>query len=188
MLMETGKQVTSFFSEDITSMVDFSKYKGGKVLFIDFPKLFDLTVLSLTNENADELFTIVNEKTFSWLSGIINGLKQTRFESNVIKEPDNFFDLIILFYPGYNDNFALYDELYRVLKGGKTLLMMESNNPLEKIDHFAVEILLNDYWPIDYKIKQDIAYIENSLKKAFQNEEFESLSIKGLELRVFSKI
>lgn len=45
---QVGVQVTNFFSESMKNIIAFSKYSSGKVLFVDFPKLYDLIVLSIT--------------------------------------------------------------------------------------------------------------------------------------------
>ena len=101
---QVGVQVTNFFSESRKTIISFSKYTSGKVLFVDFPKLYDLIVLSLTKQYSNYLSILCEDNTFKWLNGSLEQINRSKYENNVAKEPDNTFDLIILFYPGLNSN------------------------------------------------------------------------------------
>lgn len=186
-LDQVGLQVTSFFENDIEKIKQFSRYKSGKVLFVDFAKLFDLELLSLLSQHFENLSILCDDEIYSWMSATLTTIKQTKYEESIIKEPDNSFNLVILFYPGLENDLAIFNELYRVLNQSKSLLVLDSINPLEKYDHFAVDVIANKFWRIPFSSSESLAMVENQLKKCFNNKIASSLNIKGLELRLFIK-
>ena len=186
-LGQIGVQVTSFFAEYMKQIITFSRYKSGRVLFVDFPEIYDLMVLTLTEQNTNEMSILCDDDTFKWLSGSLKKTQQSKYENNILKEPDNSFDLAILFYPGlYSDNF-IFQELFRTLRSNTYLLVIDSVNPKEIFHHFAVDILIKQYWPIDYEKKRSMKQIEDELNQIFSQKPIDALSLNGLELRLYQK-
>lgn len=144
-LGQVGAQVTSFFADYMQQIIAFSRYKSGKVLFVDFPEIYDLMVLTVTEQNTTQLSILSSYDTFKWLAGSLRNVQQSKYEQEVIKEPDNTFDLIILFYPGLNSDDSILPELLRILKSGKHVLVFDSINPSNIYHHFAVDILIKQY-------------------------------------------
>ena len=186
-LDQVGLQVTSFFENDIERIVNFSQYASGKVLFVDFPELFDFELLNIIYERFNELSVLCEDEIYSWISTSFEGIKQTKIDDDTIKEPDNSFDLIVLFYPGTNTNSIIYKELYRILDKNKSLLLLDSISPLETYEHFAVDIMAKKFWRVPFSTKENLELVEKYLITCFNAKPDDSKSIKGLELRLFIK-
>ena len=187
-LGQVGMNVTTFFTNHIYEIVKFSRYKTGKILYVDFPEIYDIVLMDVVKHHCDELYVLCEDSTFTWLSNSLTGIKQTKYEKNIIKKADNYFDLIILFYPGIPNYNNIYSELCRSLKSNKNLLVLDSKNPIQESDHFVVEILVNQFWPFDYNKKKDLPTIENEIICVFKTKPIDSITINGLELRLFEKI
>lgn len=185
-LGQIGPEAMVFFSDKFSDIIKFSRYQSGKILFVDFTKIYDLVMLRTIKDYFDEFFIISDDYSYKWISESIEDIQQSRFENSILKEPDNSYDLIILFYPGLNDDDSILKELYRSLKSEKYLLMIDSISPKENLDHFVIDILLR-FWPINYDTKKSIPQAEAELSKVFSNNFIDKVSIKGLELRLYQK-
>ena len=69
----------------------------------------------------------------------------------------------------------------------KHVLVFDSINPSDIYHHFAVDILINQYWPIDYEKKESLKAIEAKLNNVFGQKPLDNLSLNGLELRLYQK-
>lgn len=182
-----GTLITEFFSKSIDKIIEFSRFQPGRVLYIDFPKIFDLVILKLILENCEELNILSEDSTFKWLSSTLGSVKRTIFEDEMLKEPDNSFSLIILFYPSLYTNYSIFKEIFRCLKTDSHMLVIDSTDPLEMNNHFVSEILINQFWPIDYSQKKKILEMEKELNVLFKSKPLDRMNIKGLELYLYKK-
>lgn len=186
MLGQIGSEAMSFFADKLDDIMKFSRYHSGKVLFVDFSKLYDLVMIRTIKQLFDEFFIVSSDYTYKWIAESIKEIQQSRYVNATLKEPDNSYDLIILFYPGLNNDAGLLHELYRCLKSSAHIIIIDSINPIDQYDHFAIDILLK-MWPFNYNTKKSISQIETELLECFHHDFIDKLTLKGLELRLYQK-
>jgi hypothetical protein len=145
--------------DDVTYMtnvaIEMMKRAGishfSNVLIVNLSENIDNRIMGLSFRIADEVYLLANEGIYeSMVKMGFDKLKSTKMYNNVIREPNDIFDIAIV--PEYEKEPDFYGlsridmlkEFIRVTKpGGNVSIIARSSLP--KVDNFYVRELLNKY-------------------------------------------
>jgi DNA-binding PadR family transcriptional regulator len=176
----------NFLEEQIEEIKKFAGGPKNEVLIVDFIDVVDIQLINEVREYSKSIYLLTSEDKFPWFKENIEGLNQTRFTNGVIREPDEFFELIVVTNGSNSEDPSIYKEMYRVIKPGGMLLLIEIENPLGTSDHFFVDLILEEMIPL-VKLQADFKAFLEKIEADFKWKETQNYDWRGLHLKKLIK-
>ena len=157
------------------------KKKFGTALYISFGDFVNAKCIKILFKATDNLFVLLKKEVFENISkiGLIN-IQNTSIFNRTIREPDNFFDAVIIPYHFKSTNLKdvtkeiILKEAFRIVKE-KGVVIIHGYTELPNIEHALLNIFIK--W-----VKNVYTDIETSSEKKFKDE---MLKAGATEVEVF---
>jgi DNA-binding PadR family transcriptional regulator len=157
------------------------KKKFGTALYISFGDFVNAKCIKILFKATDNLFVLLKKEVFENISkiGLIN-IQNTSIFNKTIREPDNFFDAVIIPYHFKSTDLKdvtkeiLLKEAFRIVKE-KGVVIIHGYTELPNIEHALLNIFIK--W-----VKNVYTDIETSSEKKFNDE---LLKAGAMEVEVF---
>ncbi|MHA2393169.1 MAG: hypothetical protein ACXAEX_14610 [Promethearchaeota archaeon] len=155
--------------------------KFSTALYISFSDFINIKCLKLLSQASDALFVLLKKEVFENISKMgLEDLQKTAVFNKTIREPDDFFDAVILPYPfetpDLNDvtKENILKEAFRIVKKDGNVII-HGYSDLPNIEHALVSFFIK--W-----IKNVYTDIESSSERKFKEE---LLNTGAKEVKVF---
>ncbi|MCG3218904.1 MAG: hypothetical protein KAR35_07850, partial [Candidatus Heimdallarchaeota archaeon] len=176
----------NFLEEQIEKIKIFAGETKNEVLIADFIDIVDLQLINEVRDYSKAVYLLTSEEKFQWFKENVEDLHQTRYTNGVIREPDEFFELIVGSNGSNSEDYKIYEEMYRVIKPGGMLLLIEVENPLGSSEHFIVDLMLEAIIPL-VKIQADYKAFYEKIEAEFDWKETQNYDWRGLHLKKLIK-
>ncbi|MHA1912161.1 MAG: hypothetical protein ACTSYA_10740 [Candidatus Kariarchaeaceae archaeon] len=176
----------NFLEEQIEKIKLFTGGPKKEVLIADFIDIIDTQLIKEIRDYSESVYLLTSEDKFQWFKENIEELHQTRFTNGIIREPDEFFELIVVTNGSNSKYHEIYEEMYRVIKPGGMLLLIEIENPLGTSDHFFVDLILEAIIP-HVKLQADYKAFLKRVEADFKWKETQNYDWRGLHLKKLIK-
>jgi len=171
--------IKEVIEEEIFKPKDISKF--GNALYISFSDFINTKCLKLLFQASDTLFVLLKNEVFENISKMgFEDLQNTTVFNKTIREPDNFFDAVILPYPFETPDLIdvtkenILKEAFRIVnKDG--IILIHGYSDLPNIEHALLSIFIK--W-----VKNVYTDIESSSERKFEEE---LLNAGAKEAKVF---
>ncbi len=171
--------IKEVIEKEIFEPKDINKF--GTALYISFSDFINTKCLKLLLQASDTLFVLLKNEIFENISKMgFEDLQNTTVFNKTIREPDNFFDAVILPYPFEISDFTdvnkenILKEAFRIVKKDGSVLI-HGYSDLPNIEHALLGIFIK--W-----VKNVYTDIELSSERKFKEE---LLNTGAKEVKVF---
>lgn len=144
MLNRFGFDVFTYFEKEFPRFIKFIETNIERMLLLDSKKIIDIRFMKFLAQEPLNLHVVYPEKNYQYFKRNFDNIKRTIIVDNIIKEPDNFFDRVLLYVPNVLTT-NLIDELYRIIKPKGKLVITTMD--VIKQDHFVHNILVEQFAP-----------------------------------------
>jgi Fe2+ or Zn2+ uptake regulation protein len=157
------------------------KKRFGTALYISFGDFINAKCIKVLFKATDNLFLLLKEELFENISKIgLENIQNTSIFNNTIREPDNFFDTVIIPYHFKSNEMkdltkeTILREAFRIIKEDGVVLI-HGYTELPDIEHALINIFIK--W-----VKSVYTDIETSSEQNFKDE---LLKAGAREVKVF---
>ncbi|MFX0075622.1 MAG: hypothetical protein ACFE96_09280, partial [Candidatus Hermodarchaeota archaeon] len=171
--------ITEVIENEILKQKEENKF--GTALYVSFGDYINVKCIKNLFKATDNLFLLIKKELFENISKIgLENIQNTSIFNNTIREPDNFFDSIIIPYhfksTELEDNTkeTILKEAFRIVKEDG-IVLIHGYNELPEIEHGLINIFIK--W-----VKNVYTDIETSSEVKFEEE---LLSAGAKEVKVF---
>jgi len=162
-----------FLTETIKEAINLIENKKfGTMLYIWFREFLGIEFLNTFSTMTENLFILSKEKTFeNTMKFGLNNTQYTTLFNNTIREPDNFFDAVIIPYHIKDDSLLgvtkqqILKEAFRITKSSGVVII-HGFLPIPKINHGILNIFIK--W-VDDIYKGLVFYTEEEFKNELLN-------------------
>jgi DNA-binding PadR family transcriptional regulator len=188
MISQTSTTVFAYLDNQIEKIIQFTGKGLDRILFVEFSTLLDFNMLNELKEHTKKLHLLItSQEKIQWFEVNTSDLYSTMYSEGIIREPDSFFDLVVVVNSSVVDDKSIYSEFYRVLKSGGKLALIDIENPKEHYDHFVIDALLNSFHPFFDSSLNGFQSVYEEVEQQYEWKEIDKLELSGLHINRLEK-
>jgi hypothetical protein len=169
--------------------------KNDSLLLVWLKKIIDFNIIDYLRNQVDEMYFLSEKNLYEDLLKFdFNDVSYTRVHNNLIREPNEIFDIILV--PHYKKNgnrlelkrIELLNELFRVSKKGGSIVLVTRAELPRTSNHYANQLLelYEDYFRIQGRIFTS-EELESDMKEiGLDSKSYEIVEFKGLIITIIS--
>ena len=188
MVSQVITTVYSYLDNQIEKILQFTGKGLDRILFVEFSMLLDFNILNDLKTHTEKLHLLITSlEKQQWFEVNTSDLNSTIYSEGIIREPDSFFDLVVVVNSSVVDDKSIYSEFYRVIKSGGKLVLIDIENPKEHYDHFIIEALLNSFQPYFDSSLNDFQTVCAEIEQQYEWKVTDKLELSGLHINRLEK-